>query len=515
MSTESQGKEEEALRGLPARMLVARVLALVGVVGYLVAFFYDAYATEVASPIVSDVAGWRYFISVIIIISIFSIFIAISYVVYQHTTDLYHAAKKKEIFFLRKMNSTGWAAVPIILSIPPFLSLLPSMSFLYALFYPSIPFVISGLILFASVGKISRLEIPPEPTSWGSGPLLSVDHLVKYFDIRRTFAESLSRGPPGKVHAVDDVTFEMQRAEVFGLAGESGSGKTTVLRTALALTMPSSGAVVFKGRSIAAMSKGELAYYRRKVQVIFQDPYESVNPRMNVFDIISEGLNVNHLASSRDEAIEKVTKALRDVQLVPTEEYLFRYPHELSGGQRQRVAIARALVLDPELLLADEPVSMLDVSIRAEVINTLLSIRQKRGISILMVTHDLALSKDIVDNLGIMYVGKIVEIGPAEEVVGSPYHPYTKALTAAVPVPDPEGQRVRVLAKGEIPTNVSPPSGCRFHPRCAFAQSVCAEKEPMLEQVAPKHSVACHFWKEAHDAFSKGLDGPVGSVADT
>ena len=263
------------------------------------------------------------------------------------------------------------------------------------------------------------------------------------------------------------------------------------------------------------MSSGELANYRRRVQVIFQDPYESTNPRMTVFEIVNEGLAVNNLSSSKEESVERVTKALRDVQLTPPEEYLYRYPHELSGGQRQRVAIARALVLDPELLLADEPVSMLDVSIRAEVINALLSIRQKRGISVLMVTHDLALSKDIVDDLGIMYVGKLVEVGPAEDVVSSPYHPYTRALTAAVPVPDPEGQKVRVLAKGEIPTNVSPPSGCRFHPRCAFAQGICAEQDPPLTQVAPNRRVACHFWKEAHDAFSKGLDGPVASVAQS
>jgi len=176
------------------------------------------------------------------------------------------------------------------------------------------------------------------------------------------------------------------------------------------------------------------------------------------------------------------------------------------------VAIARALVLEPELIFADEPVSMLDVSIRAEVINALLSAREKRGISIIMVTHDLALSKDMVDELGVMYVGKIVEQGPAQDVVLSPYHPYTRALVAAVPVPDPEGQRVKVLARGEIPTNVSPPPGCRFHPRCAFAQDICTTNDPALLEVVPGRRVACHFWKEAHEAFEKGLDGPVGAI---
>lgn len=315
------------------------------------------------------------------------------------------------------------------------------------------------------------------------------------------------------VHAVDDVNFQIRRAQIFGLAGESGSGKTTVLRAALMLTRPTSGSVIFEGVDVTKMKKKELKKIRTKIQVVFQDPYESMNPRMTVFDIVSEGLWVNHLVSSRDEAVERVINALKDVQIIPPEEFLYRYPHELSGGQRQRVAVARALVLEPDLILADEPVSMLDVSIRAEVINVLLTIREKRGISVLLVTHDLALSKDMVDELAIMYVGKIVESGPSQELVSAPYHPYTYALTAAVPVPDPEAPKVRVVAKGEIPTNISPPSGCRFHPRCAFAQAICSEKEPPLEQVEPGRLVACHFWKQAHEAFSSGRDGPVGSPA--
>ncbi|QQG49555.1 MAG: ABC transporter ATP-binding protein [archaeon] len=371
--------------------------------------------------------------------------------------------------------------------------------------------VVPGIILAYASRRLRNLK---EREISSVGAVLEVSHLTKFFAVRRTFSQSMKRSSTGLVHAVDDVSFTIKKGQIFGLAGESGSGKTTVLRTALMLTEPTSGSIVFDGREISKMTRGELKKFRPKLQVVFQDPYESVNPRMSVFDIISEGLFVNNMVSSKEEAIEKVVSALRDVQITPPEEYLFRYPHELSGGQRQRVAIARALVLEPDLILADEPVSMLDVSIRAEVINVLLAIREKRGISVLMVTHDLALSKDMVDELAIMYVGKIVEKGPAQEVVSMPYHPYTYALTAAVPVPDPEAPKIRVLAKGEIPTNISPPSGCRFHPRCPFAQQVCADLEPPLQEVAPGRLVACHFWKEAHEAFAKGLDGPAGSVVE-
>lgn len=341
--------------------------------------------------------------------------------------------------------------------------------------------------------------------------VLEVKHLTKLFDVRRTFAESLRGAAAVKVHAADDVSFSVKRGEILGLAGESGSGKTTVLRTALMLTRPTSGEVIFKGENISSLSKRELKKYRTKMQVVFQDPYESVNPRMTVFDIVAEGLSVNKLASGQD-AVERVSKALGDVQLVPQEEFLYRYPHELSGGQRQRVAIARAIVLDPELILADEPVSMLDVSIRAEVLNVLLSVRDKRGISIVMVTHDLALCKDMVDELAIMYLGEIVESGPAEAVVSAPYHPYTHALAKAIPVPDPEAPPIKVLARGEIPTNIAPPPGCRFHPRCPFAQAVCSETKPPLREIAPGRLVACHFAEEAYGSFVKGLDGPEGKI---
>ena len=343
--------------------------------------------------------------------------------------------------------------------------------------------------------------------------VLEVKGLTKFFPVRLSFSESLRGGKAPVVHAVDGVDFFVKKGEIFGLAGESGSGKTTVLRTVLMLTPPTSGEILFEGVDLAKQTKNELKKYRTKLQVVFQDPYESVNPRMTVYDIVSEGLFVNHLAGSEADALEKVTRALKDVQLVPPEEYLFRYPHELSGGQRQRVAVARALVLDPEVIMADEPVSMLDVSIRAEVLNVLLEIKEKTGKSVVFVTHDLALAKDVCDRLAIMYLGIIMESAKADELTTKPYHPYTQALIAAVPVPDPAGQKVKVLAKGEIPTNVSPPSGCRFHTRCPIAKQICSDKVPPLEEVSPDHWVACHFWGEAYEKFSKGELTAVDTTA--
>ncbi len=325
-----------------------------------------------------------------------------------------------------------------------------------------------------------------------------------FFPVRLSFAESLRGAKAQVVHAVDGVTFQVKRGEIFGLAGESGCGKTTVLRAVLMLIQPSSGSIRYGGVDLLKLNRKELKKFRPRIQVVFQDPYESVNPRMNVFDIVSEGLFINNLVANADEATAMVTQALTDVQLIPAESFLFRYPHEISGGQRQRVAIARALVLNPDLILADEPVSMLDVSIRAEVMNVFLQIRRKRNISVMFVTHDLALSKDVCDRLAIMYLGVIVELCAAAELVKKPYHPYTQALIAAVPVPDPSGEKVRVLAKGEIPSNVSPPSGCRYHTRCPMARDLCAEKVPPLEEVSPGHWAACHFWSEALESYEKG-----------
>jgi|GEM_PF-128968 len=397
-----------------------------------------------------------------------------------HTGNLRGALKRREIGRLKELNSLIWGVLSFFLTNP-----------------------VSGAMLILARGPLGQV-VASGTSSIPEDRILVVEHMSKLYPVRRSFSQVMSRETEAVVHAVDDVSFELRRGQVAGLAGESGSGKTTVLRVALGLTPTTSGSIFFNGKDISKMSGKELKQVRTKMQVVFQDPYESVNPRMTVFDIVAEGLYVNKLVSSRNEAIERVEKSLRDVQLTPPTEYIYRHPHELSGGQRQRVAIARALVLGPELIMADEPVSMLDVSVRAEVMNVLLSVRQKQGISVLMVTHDLALSKDAVDQLAIMYLGKIVEQGPAQAVVSSPYHPYTQALVAAVPVPDPTGPRIRILAKGEIPTNIAPPSACRFHPRCPLAKPICSETEPLMLEVSPGRQVACHFWKEANEGFLRG-----------
>ena len=396
-----------------------------------------------------------------------------------HTGRLRTALKKQEIGRLRELNSMIWGVVSIFLANP-----------------------VTGAMLLLAISPLRRIG-GRRVSDIAEDTVLVVQHMTKLFPVRRTFAQVLGRGAESVVHAVDDISFELRRGQVAGLAGESGSGKTTVLRVALGLIPTTSGSIFFEGKDISKMTRKEMKELRTKMQVVFQDPYESVNPRMSVFDIVAEGLYINRIVSSRAEAAERVEKALRDVQLTPPGEYLYRHPHELSGGQRQRVAIARALVLGPDLILADEPVSMLDVSVRAEVMNVLLAVRQKRGISVLMVTHDLALCKDVVDQLAIMYLGKIVEQGPAQEVVSSPYHPYTQALVAAVPVPDPTGPRIKTLAKGEIPTNIAPPPACRFHPRCPLAKPICSETEPPMTEVTPGRLVACHFWKEANEEFSR------------
>jgi peptide/nickel transport system ATP-binding protein len=321
--------------------------------------------------------------------------------------------------------------------------------------------------------------------------MVKVEDLKKWFPVTAGFFTTIFSRKQLFLRAVDGVSFEIRRGEVFGLAGESGSGKTTTGRLILKLVEPSAGKIYFEGKDITTFSTKELKRIRRKMQIIFQDPYESLNPRMTIRNIVAEPLDVQGLGS---ESEDRVRKVLEDVELIPAEEFLHRFPHELSGGQRQRVAVARALVLDPGFIVADEPVSMLDVSIRAEVLNLMLNLVKKFNLSLLYITHDLALARHMCDRIAIMYLGKIMEIASAEKVVYEPLHPYTKALILAVPVPDPTSDRSQLVIKGEIPSPVNPPAGCRFHTRCpVMIGEICRTKEPPLIEVEDDHYVACHL----------------------
>lgn len=323
-------------------------------------------------------------------------------------------------------------------------------------------------------------------------PVISATNLVKWFPVRLGFFSTLFSRSQLFVRAVDDISFDVKKGEIFSLAGESGSGKTTTGRLMLRLIEPTNGNIIFKGKDLTKLSESELKSLRREMQMIFQDPYESLNPRMTVKTIVSEPLAVQRVGT-QEERDEKVAAALEDVELVPPEEFLLRYPHELSGGQRQRVAVARAFVLSPEFVVADEPVSMLDVSIRAEILELMLSLVEKYHTSFLYITHDLALARHICDRMAVMYLGKIVEKGAIEKIVYEPLHPYTKALMLAVPVPDPTKRRSEVVIKGEIPSPINPPSGCRFHTRCPIAQQICHTKEPPLNEYEEGHYGACHL----------------------
>lgn len=330
-------------------------------------------------------------------------------------------------------------------------------------------------------------------------PLLSVKNLVKWFPVRRGFA-----APKLYVKAVDDVSFEIESSHILGLAGESGCGKTTCGKLSIRLLEPTSGSVLFNGEDVTDYDSKRLKEYRESAQIVFQDPYDSMNPRQTVFQILQEPLQIHNIAKSSEESVNLIYKALEDVQLTPPEEFTPRFPHELSGGQRQRVAVARALILQPKFIVADEPVSMLDMSVRAEILNLFLDLIQKYHLALLFITHDLAVSKYITDRLAIMYLGKIVEIAKPEEVVDSPLHPYTVALVAAVPVPDPRLKIGMIPIKGEISSPINPPSGCRFHPRCPMAEfPMCREKEPQLEEKVHGHLAACHFSQVLLDKYER------------
>jgi len=323
--------------------------------------------------------------------------------------------------------------------------------------------------------------------------VIQVENLLKWFPVRFGFLGSLFSRRQLFVRAVDGVSFEIGKGEIFGLAGESGSGKTTTGRLLLKLIEPTSGRISFRGKDISKIPSNEFKPLRRRLQIIFQDPYESLNPRMTIGDIVAEPLRVQGLGSEV-EMVEKVRSILTDVELAPPEEFIYRYPHELSGGQRQRVAVARAFILNPEFVVADEPVSMLDISIRAEILNLMLALVEKFSASFLYITHDLALARHMCDRIAIMYLGKIMERSSAEKIVNDPLHPYTKALIAAVPVPDPTAERTETVLTGEIPSPINVPSGCRFHTRCPYVMDICSKKEPESIDVGNEHYVACHLY---------------------
>jgi len=326
----------------------------------------------------------------------------------------------------------------------------------------------------------------------GNEAVLTVEGLRKLFPVSRGIVGTLLGKEQRHVHAVDGVSFTVPRGEILGLVGESGSGKTTTAMCALGLIEPTEGQIRFNGRNVVELAHSrERLRLRREMQVVFQDPYEALNPRQTVYETVVEPLEVHHLVRGREEKEARAAAALEVAGLKPPEAFLSRYPEALSGGQRQRLVIAGALVLQPELLVADEPVSMLDVSIRAEILNLLLELRDEQGITILYITHDLATAAYFTDRIAVMYLGRIVEIGPTSVVLKDPRHPYTQALLSVIPVPNPRRRRKRMVLEGETPNPIDLPAGCRFRPRCPAATEACAAAEPQLVNVGEGHQVAC------------------------
>jgi len=323
--------------------------------------------------------------------------------------------------------------------------------------------------------------------------LITAINLKKYFPVQMNFLQSLITRKREYVKAVDGVSFSIKKGEVFTLAGESGSGKSTTGKLLIKSLELTDGKIFFEEKDVTKIKGKELKFLRRKMQIVFQDPYSSLNPTMKVGEAIERPLKI-HKICPKKELKKRVLEMLESVGLSPAEDFYRKYPGQLSGGQRQRVAIARAIIVHPEFVVLDEPVSMIDVSLRALILDLLIKLKQRYDLTYLFITHNFAVASYISDTIATMYLGKIVELGPKKEVFSNSKHPYTKALLSAVPIPNPKIKREKIIPKGEIPNSINPPSGCRFHPRCPLAEEKCKLKEPSLVEVSKNHWVACHLY---------------------